>query len=155
MGMLRTLRLMQGEGSEGAAAIAAANPALSLRVLDEAPRSFGDFTLSNRFALRDATTGALGLCVSVTSASRRRLLFDPQAWVVRVGDHVYPIQTLDFPGELEPGSAATAFLVIARTPDGEPNRLLSDNAFEVSAALSGSASVRPVRRFELEGFPNE
>jgi hypothetical protein len=152
LGMIRTLRLMQDAGPEGAEAVAAANPALSLCLLDGEPRSFGDFTLANRFAVRDATTGTLGLCVTVSSASRRRLLFDPEAWAVRVGDRVFPIRTLDFSGELEPGSAEAAFLVIARSPDGEPNRLLPDNAFEVSAVLGGSANVRPVSRFALEGF---
>ena len=102
MGILRTLRLMHGAGDDGAAAIAAANPAFRLHVLDGVPRSFGDFTLSNLFALRDATTGTLGLCVSVASASPRRLLFDPEAWVVRVGERIYPIRTLDFAGTLEP-----------------------------------------------------
>lgn len=155
LGMIRTLRLMQDAGPEGAAAVAAANPALGLCILDGEPKSFGDFTLTNRFAVRDATTGTLGLCVTVSSASRRRLLFDPESWVVRVGDRVFPVRTLDFPGELEPGSTAAAFLVIAQTPEGEPNRLLPDNAFEVSTVLGGSANIRPVSRFAPEGFPSE
>jgi hypothetical protein len=155
LGMLRTLRLMRSMGTEGASGIAAANPALGLHLLSGEPRSFGDYTLSSRFALRDATTGTLGLCVDVTSASNRRLLFDPEAWVVRVGDSVFPIRTLDFSGELDPGSTAPAYLVISLASDGEPNRLLPDNTFEVSAALSGSASTRPVRRFVPDGFHEE
>jgi hypothetical protein len=155
LGMIRTLRLIENAGAGGAGSLAAANPALDIRMLGDAPRSFGEFTLSNRYAVRDETTGTLGLCVNVSSASRRRLFFDPEAWVVRVGDGIFLIRTLDFPGELEPGSTEEAFLVIARSPNGDPNPLLPDNAFEVSAALSGSASTRPVTRFVPEGFQTE
>lgn len=152
LGLIRTLRLMLNTAADGAAAIAAANPALSLRSLDGAPRSFGDFTISNRFAVRDATTGTLGLCVSVANETARRLLFDPGSWVIRAGDRAYPVLTVDFGGELEPGSTAAAFLVLAGAPDGSPTLLLPDNAFETSVLLAGSANPRPVKRMPLEGF---
>jgi hypothetical protein len=152
LGMLRTLRLMLNEPAEGAAAAAAAHPTRSLKALDGAPRSFGDYTIANRFAVRDATTDMLGLCASVANQSARRLLFDPGSWVVRAGDRVYPVGTLDFPGELGPGETAAVFLVIARGPNGEPTRLLPDNTFEVSAVLGGSVNPRPVKRMALEGF---
>lgn len=150
--MVRTLRLMLEASADGAAAVAAANPALELGIQDGAPRSFGDYTLSVRFALRDATTDTLGLCVSIASQSDRRLFFDPGGWVVRAGDRVYPIRTLDFSNELEPGSTEAAFLVLARAPGADPTLLLPDNAFEVSAVLCGSSNPRPVSRFALEGF---
>jgi hypothetical protein len=150
--MIRTLRLMLNETVEGAAGAAAANPSLSLRALDGAPRSFGDYTIANRFAVRDATTDTLGLCASVANQTARRLLFDPGSWVVRAGDRVYPVGTVDFAGELGPGETAAVFLVIARGPNGEPTRLLPDNTFEVSAVLGGSVNPRPVRRMALEGF---
>ena len=151
LGLLRTMRLMANTTADGAGDIAAANPALSLAGLDGAPRSFGDFTISNRFALRDSSTDTLGLCASVANQTSRRLLFDPESWVVRVGDRVYPVRTVDFASELEPGATGSVLLVVSRGPDGAPTRLLPDNRFEVSVLLTGSANPRPVMRMALEG----
>jgi hypothetical protein len=151
LGLIRTLRLVLNTTEEGARDIAAANPALSLQSLDATPRSYGDFTISNRFAVRDSTTGALGLCASVANQTGRRLFFDPGSWVVRAGDRVYPVRTVEFAGELEPGATGAAFLVLARSQNGSPILLLPDNAFEISALLAGSVNPRPVMRMALEG----
>ncbi len=94
----------------------------------------------------------LGICASVANETPRRLLFDPQSWLVRVGDRVYPVRTLDFAGELEPGSTAPAFLVLSRDPNGSPTRLLADNAFEISALVRASVNPRPVQRVPISGF---
>lgn len=152
IGLIRTLRLMLNATADGARDIAAANPALDLAAFSGAPRSFGDFTIRVRFAVRDSTTGALGICASVANETPRRLLFDPASWVVRVGDWAYPVRTVDFPNEVEPGDTAAAFLVLARGPDGAPTGLLADNAFELSVILSGSVNPRPVMRMPVEGF---
>jgi hypothetical protein len=152
IGLIRTMRLMLNTTAAGAGDIAAANPLLALSTLDGPPRSFGDFTLHTRFALRDSTTGALGICASVANQTARRLLFDPGSWVVRAGDRVYPVRTADFANELEPGATGTAFLVLARGPGGEDTRLLGASDLEVSVLLSGSVNPRPVRRLPLEGF---
>ncbi len=152
IGLLRTLRLMLNMSADGARAVAAANPALGLATFAGVPRSFGSFTVACRLAVRDSTTDTLGLCASVSNQTGRRLLFDPGSWRVRVGDRVYPVNTVDFAGELEPGASAAALLVLARGPDGEPTRLLPGNDFLVSVRLSGTANPRPVRRLNLEGF---
>jgi len=152
LGLLRTLRLLAGQTDVGAAAIAAANPALQFARLAGPPRSFGDFTLSCRFAVRDATTDSLGVCVEVANPTSRRLLFDPASWVLRVGDRVYPVPTVDFAGEVEPGATAAAFLVVARGPDGTPTRLRPNNPFAPSVVLLGTANPRPVLRSALAGM---
>jgi hypothetical protein len=152
IGLVRTLRLLANATADQVRALVAANPSLAVSSFDPAPRSFGAFTVTGLFAVRDSTTGALGLCASVASLSTRRLLFDPDSWVVRVGDRVYPIATVDFAGELEPGATGIAFLVLARDPAGEATRLLPANEFEISVLSDGSASPRPVRRMKLEGF---
>jgi hypothetical protein len=152
IGMIRTLRLMLNSTADEASSLAAANPALEFSVQDGAPRSLGDFTITSRYALRDTTTGTLGLCVSVANETARRLLFDPGSWVVRAGNRVYPVRTLDFPGELEPGSSAAAFLILTAGNGAGAGLLLPGNSFEVSAAVAGSANPRPVSRFALEGM---
>ncbi len=152
LGLVRTLRLMLNTSAEGAGDIAAANPALSLKVLGPGPRSFGDFTITPRLAVRDSTTDTLALCVSVSNQTARRLLFDPGSWVVRAGRRIYPVRTVDFSGELEPGTTGTALLVLARGPQGEPTHLLPDSEIEVSALLAAEVNPRPVRRMALEGF---
>jgi hypothetical protein len=152
LGLIRTLRLMLNTDADGAAVIASANPALELRVLDGTPRSFGDFSLSNRFAVRDSTTDTLGICTSVANQTAKRLIFDPGSWIVRAGDRVYPVRTVDFANELEAGSEGAAFLVLTRGPAGEPTLLLPDNDFKVSVLLSAAVNPRPVRRMKLEGF---
>jgi len=152
IGLLRTMRLMLNTTAAGARDIAEANPSLEFASFDGPRRSFGEFTILTRLAVLDSTTGALGLCASVANQTARRLLFDPGSWAVRAGDRIYPIRTADFANELEPGGAGTAFLVLARGPDGEATRLLPGNDFEVSVVLSGSVNPRPVRRLPLEGF---
>ena len=152
IGLLRTMRLMLNTTAEGAGDIARANSALALTSLGGTPRSFGDFTIANRFAVTDATTGTLGICASVANQTARRLLLDPSGWVVRAGDRVYPAGTVDFAGELEPGATEGGLLLVARGPDGGPARLRSDNDFEVSALLAGSANPRPVARMTLAGL---
>ena len=152
IGLITTLRLMLNTTADGARDFAAANPALDIEELHGAPRSFGDFTIASRFALRDSTTGMVGICASVANETSRRLLFDPQSWVVRVGDRVYPVRTMDFAGELEPGSTAPVFIVLARGPDGAPTLLLADNAFEISALVKASVNPRPVLSIPLAGF---
>jgi len=152
IGLIETLRLLLNTTASGARDIVAANPSLALASFDGPPRSFGDFTVRARFALRDSTTDTLGLCASVANQTARRLLFDPGSWVVRAGDRVYPIRTVDFANELELGATGSAFLVLARGPNGEAVRLLPGNAFEISVILSGSVNPRPVKRMPLEGF---
>ncbi|HXQ80164.1 MAG TPA: hypothetical protein VN775_02545 [Opitutaceae bacterium] len=152
IGLIETLRMLLNTTAAGARDIVAANPTLALESFDGPPRSFGDFTLLARYALRDSTTDTLGLCVSVANHTARRLLFDPGSWVVRAGDRVYPVRTADFANELEPGATGAAFLVLARGPNGEAARLLSGNDFEISVILSGSVNPRPVMRVPLEGF---
>jgi hypothetical protein len=152
IGLIRTLRLMLNASDSGALAIAAANPALALTSFGGPPRSFGDFTICLRFAVRDSTTDSLGICASVANQTQRRLLFDPMSWVVRAGDRVYPVRTADFANELEPGAAGTALLVLARGPDGEAARLLPDNDLMVSVLSTGSVNPRPVVRLPVEGF---
>jgi len=152
LGLLRTLRLLLNLPTNGVAAVAAANPNLEIAALDGRPRSFGDYTLTPRFAVRDATTGSVGLCASAANQTSRRLLFDPAGWVVRAGDRVYPVGTVDFPSALEPAATAAAFLVVAAGPNGEPTRLRPANPWEVSATLQASADARPVRRTGIEGL---
>jgi len=152
LGLLRTMQLMLNSSADGAAGIAAANPALELADLGGAPRSFGEFTLTCRFAVRDSTTDTLGLCVGVANTSVRRLLFDPGSWVIRAGDRVYPVRTVDFAGEIEPRASGVAFLVLTRAPDGSPTWLKPDGALQVSVVLSASANPRPVGRMALDAF---
>ena len=152
IGLIRTLRLMLDMPPAGARSIALANPSLAMASFSGPPRSFGDFTIRIRFAVRDSVTGALGICASVSNQTARRLLFDPGSWVVRVGDRVYPIQTADFANALEPGETGNAFLVLARGPDGAATGLLPDNRFELSVILKGSFNPRPVILMPLEGF---
>jgi hypothetical protein len=152
IGLIRTLRLMLNMTADGARAVVSANPALQMATFSGPPRSFGDFTIIVRFAVRDSVTGALGICASVSNQTARRLLFDPGSWVLRVGDRIYPIQTADFANELDPGGTGDAFLVLARGPDGAPTGLLPDNNFELSLILKGAFNPRPVIRMPLEGF---
>jgi hypothetical protein len=152
LGLVRTLRLIANTTAEGARAVVAANPALEMATSSETPRSFGDFTILIRFAVRDSTTGALGICASVSNQTVRRLLFDPASWVLRVGDRVYPIQTADFANELDPGKTEDAFLVLARGPNGAPTGLLPDNDLKLSVILKGSFNPRPVLLMPLEGY---
>jgi hypothetical protein len=141
LGLMRTLRLMLGTTEDGARGIAAANPALEYASLPGTPEIFGDYSIVARFAVRDSTTDSLGLCASVTNLTRRQIVFDPESWILRAGERVYPIRTTDFANELEPGATGAAFLVLARGPDGDPTRLLPGNDFRLTVALNGPADA--------------
>ena len=137
IGLIRTLRLLSNFTAGQAREFVAANPALTFASLNSPPSSFGDFTVRCRFAIRDSTTGALGFCTDIANLTSRRLLFDPETWVVRAGDRVYPVRTVYFSGELEPGATASAFLVLARGQDGSPRvscpAMISRSAFSPAA----------------------
>jgi hypothetical protein len=152
IGFLSTLRLLANLTAVGARGMQDANPSLAVSYSSREARSFGGFSIQCLFAASDSTTGSLGLCARISNLGATRLLFDPMSWVARVGDRVYPLRTVDFAGELEPGAAADAFLVLGRGPGGEATRLSPDNEFEVSVALAGSVNPRPVSRMKLEGF---
>ena len=62
IGLIETLRLVLDSTAESARGFVGANPALELAALDGVPRSFGDFTVAPRFALRDGSTDTLGIC---------------------------------------------------------------------------------------------
>ena len=152
LGLITTLRLMLNTTAEGAALVARSNPSLELRTLGANPRSFGPFTLMPRFALRDTTTDSLGICVGLSNTTGRRLLFEPSSWVVRVGDRVYPVGTVDFSHELGPHEDGAAFLVLTQGPDGRLPLLSVDNPFEISVVLKAEVSARPVSRLPLPSF---
>jgi hypothetical protein len=149
IGLIRTMRLFLDTGKGGARSVAEANPSLQYAEGAGEPRSFGDFSISLRFALRDGRTGALGLCAEVSNHTRRRLEFDPQSWVVRAGNDVFEIGTADFSGELEPGAVGYAFLVLARGPDGLATRLLPGDDLRLSVLPVASLNPRPVSRIAI------
>jgi hypothetical protein len=74
---------------------------------------------------------------------------------VRAGDRVYPIRTVDFANELEPGARGRVPGACARS-GRRATGLLPGNDFEISVGLIGSVNPRPVIRMPLEGFgPHE
>ncbi len=150
LGLIRLMRRLHGLQADEAAALVAAQPALQWDDEARAPRSFGPFTVRLAFALRDGTTGCLGLCVEVRNATGRRLIFDAESWVVRSGDRVYPVRTADFANEVEPESVQTAWLVLTGAPDQNPARLLPDQDLSVSVRLSASVNPRPIFRFPVD-----
>jgi len=152
LGLIRTMRLVRTLPLERARALVAADPALEWDDRQRAPRSFGPFVLRLAFALRDRTTDCLGLCVDVRNATRRRLIFDAESWVVRAGERVYPLRTADFANEIEPEAAAVAWLVLGRAQDGSPTRLLPATDFQVSVKLTATVNPHPVLRFPLAGL---
>lgn len=111
--------------------------------------SSGEFTISIRFAVRDAITDTLGVCISLKNNTSRRLLFDPQSWIMRAGSQVIPIRTVDFAGVLEPNATLPVFLVVTRGIDGRPTRLLPENDFTIAVTMTGSTSAKPVELIDL------
>ena len=149
LGLIRTLRLLLAAGAGRARAVAAANPALSFAFAEGDSIDFGDFSLAVRLAVRDATTGALGVAVRVANKTQRRLRFAPRSWSVRSGPRVYAVDTCDFFPALEPGSSGLAFLVVAATAGGGDTRLLPGSELLPSVEETGSENTRPVRRLGL------
>ena len=155
IGLLRTLRLLANSTPDGARAVAAANPTLNVETLGGTSRSFGDFSVQCLFAMPG--TRRNGSARHLRERLQPHLPAPPlrpgQLRVRRgAGDRSYPVETVDFAGEVEPGASQAAFLVCARGPGGEPMRLLPGNEFKVSVLLLGSANTRPVARMKLEGF---
>jgi hypothetical protein len=145
-GLVRFMRAIAGMEAERAESMIKANPAIQFVRFNEAAvrTDFGAFEVIQRFAVRDAVTDMLGLMVVVRSKSIMRLEFDPAGWILRAGDRVYPFNTADFAGTVEPGATVPAFLVLARDQQGGHTRLMPDSPFQVSARLLKSVNPKPL-----------
>jgi hypothetical protein len=152
LALIRLMRRLRGLSSHEAAALLAQQAALEWDDHARLPHSFGPFTLRLAFALHDAATDCLGLCVELRNATARRLVFDADSWVVRSGERVYPVRTVDFTHEVEPESVQTAWLVLARSPDGTPIRLRPDRELSVSVRLAASVNPKPMLRFPVDSL---
>lgn len=152
-GLRRFMRLLLNLPEDMARRAVAANPALQLVQGNGEEQPYGDFSLVLRFALRDAVTDTLGLCVAVQNRTVRRLVFDNQSWLLRAGGTVFPVRTVDFPGMVEPEKTELALLILDRGPDGKPTRLMPDNEFRVSVQVAQSLSARPVTGIDLTRAP--
>ncbi len=153
LGLIHLMRRLHGLPADAAAALVAARPALQWDDHARPPQSFGPFTLRLAFALQDGATDCLGLCVEVRNATARRLIFDAESWVVRSGDRVYPVRTVDFAHEVEPESVQTAWLVLTPAPDQSPGLLPADGDLSVSVRLSASVNPKPIFRFPVDPPP--
>lgn len=147
-GMQRFMRALLNMSEEMARRMVAANPMLQLAKHDRNIPS-GDYSITIRFAVRDSLTDTLGICVALNNHTAKKLIFDPQSWMLRAGDMVYPIKTTDFAGSLDASSTQLVFLVLTRGIDGKPTRLLPDNKFTVAVELRDSVSAKPVQLIDL------
>jgi hypothetical protein len=147
LGLKNFMKALLSVDEERALSLLRANPAIQFNFPKGAGAQafdYGLYTITQRFVLRDAVTDTLGLCVAMKNNSASRLLFDPAGWVLRAGDHIYPVPTVEFSGEIEPGQATTAFLIIARDVNGRPTRLLPTTPMQVSAKIVGAVNPRPL-----------
>jgi hypothetical protein len=151
LGLVRFMELVMNMPADKAARAVSLNSALEMRVFAEngaEAQATSDYALVPRFAIRDSVTSSLGLAVLVRNLTRKRLLFDSNEWLVRAGAAVYPVGAsygmVSFNGEIAPGGEAVAFLVLTRSPDGSPIRLLPDQKFRITAKLVGATVDNPV-----------
>ena len=153
-GMLSLLRASVGLSADRVALFSRANPSLQIAKHPGNPVNYGLYDIAVRMAIRDDITDTLGIAVALTNIDRNNtLLFDPEGWTVRVGERVYrfnaPGSKVMFPGPLEPGRSDMVYLVLGRSPDGTPTRLLPDNDFRVTARLMESTPAVPVQSIDL------
>jgi hypothetical protein len=148
--LIRAMRRVRALGPDEAATSLGGQSPLQLDDRGRPPRSFGAFTLRQVVALRDGRTACLGLGIDVRNLTPRRLVFDPESWVVRAGDRIYPVRTVDFANEVEPDTAQTAWLVLARGPDGHPIPLQADDDLQVSVRLTAAVNPKPMLRFPVD-----
>jgi hypothetical protein len=121
----------------------AANPAIQAERLSKS-EPFGDFTILQRYAIRDDVTDTLAVVVALRNDTKMQLSFDPRSWIIRAGDRVYPVPTTDFAGALEPDKTALVVLELARDQAGMPTRLLPSSPLRISVQEAGKASTKPV-----------
>lgn len=136
-------RALMGLSRDRAEQMIAANPALQGMPLNNVEES-GDYTIIQRYAIRDDVTDTLAVAVSLKNNTGLRLYFDPQGWIIRSGSRVYPVPTLDFAGVLEPNESSLVVLVLSRDQYGEPTRLLPSSPFRIAGKIRGRASAKPV-----------
>ena len=163
LGLVRFMELVLNMPADKAARAVALNSALEMRVFAEngaeaQAQPTSEYSVVPRFAIRDSVTSSLGLAVVVRNLTGKRLLFDPNEWLVRAGAAVYPVGgsygMVSFNGEIEPGGEAVAFLVLTRSPDGSPIRLLPNQKFRISAKLVGATVDNPVFSVDIDSKGN-
>ena len=147
LGLKNFMKALFAMNEERALAFLRANPAIQFsfpKGLGAQAVDYGLYTIEPRFVLRDTITDTLAVCAVVKSKTPRRLIFDPAGWILRAGDHVYPIPTVEFSGVVEPDQAATAYLILARDINGRPTRLLPSTPMRVSAKLVDAVNPKPL-----------
>ncbi len=147
--LLRLARLLEALPLGEAERLSRASPALQFRPLQQAPADLGDFTIRPRFVVSDAVTGTAAVVAEVASARTERLLIDPRSWLVRSGDLVVPVATVDPAGVIEPGACLSVVLILAPGPDGGVLPLAPGQPLSVTAVLGDRSSARPVHTYDV------
>lgn len=114
------------------------------------PFPTGPYRIRQCFVLRNNDIDSLCFVVVVENSSRDNLTFEPNGFMVRAGEHVYPSSLADWNPRLAPGDKQVAFFVVTGTMDGQRNNLRSDNQFVITAELLGQQSTKPVLSEEIK-----
>jgi hypothetical protein len=148
-GLRAFARALLAMNEDQAKAMIAANPAIQASRLDKT-EAFGDFTILQRYAIRDAVTDTLAVVVALRNDTKMKLFFEPRSWVIRAGVMVYPVPTSDFAGVLDPDQTSLVVLLLARDQSGRPTRLLPSSPLRISIKEVGKGSTKPVSVDPLE-----
>lgn len=148
-GMIDVMRLLANLTEKKAKAVVATNPLLTLARFDRPPQDFGDFTVTQHFALRNEFYDAIGFAVSIENRGGRPIGFVPDSFTVRASEHVYHAIFTDFDPHVGGRDHVSAFFIIAGNGVGGFNDLSVDQEFSVSLDVRTKEEDRPVSTLDI------
>jgi len=116
---------------------------------------FNDYQIRIEEAFRFNTEDTLVFRVAITNATDTLLIYQPNSFMVRAGNRLYPQSISDADGTIPPKGRSIVYFAVTGTPDGGRNELSLKNQFTVlvqrlsppppPAIIVTNVPVRPIR----------
>jgi hypothetical protein len=117
---------------------------------------FNDYQIQIEQAFRFNPEDTLVFRVVITNETDLPLIYQPDSFVLRAGNRLYPQSISDADGQVPPKGNAIVYFAVTGTPDGGRNNLSLKNAFTVlvnrlsppppaNVNVTNAPPVRPVR----------
>ena len=102
---------------------------------------FGEYRIFLDIVSRHNKYDILVYGLRVINDSKQDIIFNPESFTVRCGEHVYTQVVSDFQGKVAPGETAVGYFAIIGTAEGTPNYLDPSNQFQVNVGLLEPSDV--------------
>jgi hypothetical protein len=116
---------------------------------------FNDYQIQIEQAFRFNAEDTLAFRVAITNETETPLIYQPDSFILRAGNRLYPQSISDADGTVPPKSRSIVYFLVTGTPDGGRNELSLKNNFTVlikrlspvppAVVVTNPPAVHPIR----------